>query len=412
VTTLPPGGATVEGSRRQAASLGLLALAVLLVMSLWFSATAVTPAIQAAWGLSTGAASWLTLAVQLGFVVGTLGSGLANLPDRFPTHRLIAVSALGAAGTTLAFALWAGGPGWGVPLRFLTGVLLAGVYPPGMKLAATWTTRGRGLAVGLLVGALTVGSASPHLLRGLLVADWQVVMAAASGLALAGALVVALAVREGPYVSRGARFDPRFALRMVRTRALALANLGYLGHMWELYALWTWAPAFIALVLAERGAGEGAAGVLSFAIIGVGGAGCVLAGLAADRWGRTATTSAAMIASGGSAIAAAALTGGPLWALVPVLFLWGFTVIADSAQFSAAISELASREFVGSALTLQTGAGFLLTMGSIRLMPVLVDAWGWSAGFLMLAAGPAVGTAAMLTLRRLPEALACAGGRR
>ncbi len=397
---------------RQAASLGLLALAVLLVMGLWFSATAVVPAIRDAWGLSSGEASWLTLAVQLGFVVGTFSSGLANLPDQLPAHRLVAASAVGAALSSVAFALWAEGLGLGVALRLLTGVFLAGVYPPGMKLAATWTVRGRGLAVGLLVGALTVGSASPHLLRGLLVADWRAVMVAAAGLALAGALVVGLAVREGPYVSRGARFDPRFALRMVRTRALALANAGYLGHMWELYALWTWVPAFIAVVLAERGVGEGAAGVLSFAVIAVGGAACVLAGLAADRWGRTAVTSAAMIASGGSAIAAAALAGGPLWALMAVLFVWGFTVIADSAQFSAAISELAPREFVGSALTLQTGAGFLLTMGSIRLMPVLVDAWGWSAGFLMLAVGPAVGTAAMLTLRQLPESAACAGGRR
>ena len=419
MTPPPAAQEDLERSPLKWRHLGLLALAEVLGMSLWFSASAVSPALREAWGLSVAGAAWLTMAVQIGFVAGTALSGVLNLPDIISSRRLFVVSAWLGAAANAGFALFAAGLESGLVLRFLTGFFIAGVYPPGMKLAATWTRRHLGLAIGLVVGALTVGSAAPHLVRSLshqavgdAASDWTRIVLVSSALAAAGGLIVALFFREGPFAVGGARFNPRFALSIFTRRDLRLANFGYLGHQWELYAMWTWVPFFLAERVAADGGSTALAALLAFAVIASGGIGCLAVGAGADRVRRTATTSAAMIVSGTMAVLAAVFHAAPLPLLTAILLVWGISVVADSAQFSASITELSPPEYTGTALTIQTSVGFLLTLGSIQLVPLIVEMGGWPAAFVMLAVGPAFGTAAMLRLRRLPEAEQLAGGRR
>ena len=399
------------GSARWRA-LALLALAELLGMSLWFSASASVPALRAEWGLSDSTAAWLTLTVQLGFVAGTLVSALTNLPDVMNTRRLFAVAATLGALANASFALFARGPSLGLALRFLTGFCLAGVYPPGMKIMATWFRRGRGMALGVLVGALTLGKASPYLVNALGGSDWRGHVLFVSLLAVVGGLIVLLFVGDGPYSTGTAPFDFRQVGQVFRNRGVRLANFGYFGHMWELYAMWTWAPVMIRASLAARGEPASLADAAAFLVLGAGAAGCVAAGLLADRLGRTAVASAALAVSGACCLLIGFLFESSPALLLTVAAIWGASVVADSAQFSACVTELGDPRYLGTALTLQTCLGFLLTTVSIRLMPVLVDRVGWRYAFAFLAPGPVFGVLAMLRLRALPEAVKIAQGRR
>ena len=381
-------------------------------MSLWFSASASVPAIRAEWGLSDSGAAWLTLAVQLGFVAGTLASAIGTLPDVLATRHLFAICAFLGAAVNAMFALTARGLAAGLPLRFLTGFFLAGVYPPGMKIMATWFRRGRGMALGVLVGALTLGKASPYLVNALGSARWRANVLFVSLFAVAGGLLVLFFVGDGPHVLPRARFDFRQIGRVFRNRGVRLANFGYFGHMWELYAMWTWAPVMVRASLAARGSPASLAETVSFVVIGAGAVGCVAAGLVADRIGRTAVTSWAMALSGACCLTIGLFFSGPPALLIAVAAIWGATVVADSAQFSACVTELGDPQYIGTALTIQTCLGFLLTVASIELIPVLVTIVGWRWAFAALAPGPAFGVWAMLRLRSLPEAAKIAQGRR
>ncbi|WP_440988318.1 MFS transporter [Haloarchaeobius baliensis] len=393
----------------------VVATAELLVMSLWFSASAAAPELASEWGLTATETAWLTIAVQLGFVAGALLSSILTLSDVLHPRHLIAGSAVGGAACTALIASVVTSAVPAIVLRFLTGMALAGVYPPGMKLLAGWFREGRGFAIGALVGALTVGSALPHLLRALGgVGEPRVVLYGSAGLATVGALLVLL-VEPGPYQPPAAPFDPGAIGRILRDRETMLANGGYFGHMWELYAVWTWIPGYLVASLAAGGGStelSSLASLLAFATIGVGGLGAVTAGSVADRLGRTTVTSASMVVSGLACLGAGLVFGASLVVLVPFLLVWGFAIVADSAQFSAAVSELAEESYVGTALTLQTAIGFLLTTVSIQLVPVLVGVVGWRWAFAPLALGPALGTLSMLRLRGSAAASKLAGGRR
>jgi MFS family permease len=379
-------------TRRRA--LTLLALSLTLSMSTWFSASAVIPQLRTEWGLSTSAGAWLTIAVQVGFVAGALLLSALTLADVVPPHRMILLGSLGAA-LANALLLTADSAATAIPLRLATGLCLAGVYPPAFKLMATWFTRGRGTALGVLAGAIALGSALPHLVNGLGGVDWQLVIGVTSALTVTGGLVVALGVPEGPYAFPRARFDPRQVALVGHNRGVRLACFGYFGHMWELFAMWTW---FLVFAREELFSSATVAALATFGVIAAGAAGCVAGGLLGDRVGRPETTAAAMIVSGACALTIGFL---PAPAAVAVGVVWGITVIADSAQFSTMVTEHADQAYVGTALALQLAIGFALTVGTIWLIPFLVDAEGWGWAFAFLALGPVFGVVSMLRLRAL-----------
>ncbi len=393
-------------------SLVFLMLAQVAAMTTWFATTASLTAIRQGWTLTPFHEGLLTSSVQAGFVAGTLTSALLSAADRYDLRVLFASSAALAGLANLAIALCEP-TDLAIPLlRFATGFCLAGVYPVGMKIASTWAKGDLGLLIGLLVGAVTLGSAAPHLFAtaGL---DWRLPALIAGGCALLGALLIR-GTEIGPNRGPAPPFRLANAFDAFKSPPLRLANLGYFGHMWELYAMWAWIGSFLAASFALRygNAPPISPGLVTFLIVASGALGCLLGGWAADRIGRTAVTIGSLAVSGACALVMGLAFGGPAWIIVAIGIVWGITIVSDSAQFSASVTELSDRSLVGTMLTVQTCVGFLLTLLTIHLMPYAVAAMGWTYAFTILAIGPAFGIWAMARLRAHPDSVRLAGGRR
>ena len=396
----------------------VVATGTLLALAPWFSASAVAPLLAAEWQTTGLELTFLAIAVQLGFAGAALALAAAGVVDVVPGRWLFLAGALVAAAANLAFAAFATDPGTALPLRVLTGAGIAAVYPVALKHLAGWFRAGRGLAIGVVIGALTVGSALPYLVRAagaMTGLDWRGIVAATSILALVGGILVAAFARPGPLETPASRFSPRIAAAAFRSPSVRLATLGYLGHMWELYAMWTWIPAFMAASFAAAGAADASTSSLAaFVVVAAGGVGCIAAGALADRLGRTALTIAAMAVSGASAVAVGFAFGAAPALVLALAIVWGITVVADSAQFSAAVSELAPPGTAGSALSVQLATGFILTGVTILGVGLVgpSDGTAWRIAFGSLAIGPLVGIVAMWRLRSRPDAIRMASGRR
>lgn len=383
-------------------SILLLVVAEATGMSLWFMTAAVLPEMTREASLDLARQALLSSSVQAGFVVGAIAIALTGLADRLDPRRLFAACALAAAAANgLLLVLPVGGE-LAVAMRFLTGALLAGVYPVGMKIAVGWGVSDRGLLVGTLVGALTFGKSMPYLVAYFGAGDWRLPIAAVSLLAgLGGLLVLRVALGPEHAVSPSFRIG---AIRLAWTdRRIRRAYLGYFGHMWELYAVWAWmgaaAAASYAASLSAHDA-EALGKLTAFLGIALGAPLCIAAGLWADRIGKSEVAMMALAASGLTAVLAALSFGGPVWLTFAVMLVWGMTVVPDSAQFSALVADFAPPELAGSLLTLQTALGFALTIATVQFVPLIVAAFGWPVLLAALALGPVAGIVAMVPLRR------------
>ena len=400
--------------RSKQMSLLLVTVATFLSLSVWFSTNAVATALETDKSIGESSMAVLTIAVQVGFVFGTLFISFTNLSDRINARTLFTVSSILAAITNL-LVVPLDSPNVLIVTRFATGAFLGGVYPMGMKVLSGWYVSGRGFAIGTLVGAVTLGSGTPHILMSVFSENWQMVILVSSILAITGGVILKVFVGDGPHDVVGAKFNPRYLISALSERGPRLALIGYLGHQWELYAMWAWIGSFMFYVLEERplfGDGIQLASVITFLVFAVGAVASSLAGAWSEKIGRTAVATIAMVISGCVALFVGFI---PVeWSVLIVIFvlIWGASVIADSAQFSTAITELSDPVYRGTMLTFQTGVGFALTAISIWLLPVVKDLSGWGWAFAILALGPVVGITAMLRLRSLPESRNLAGGKR
>ena len=389
-------------ARGKARSITVLILAEMLGMSIWFTSAAILPDMARETEIGTFTQALLSSAVQAGFVFGALVIAISGLADRLDPRHLFAACALGAAIANGMLAIAPVGGGLAVVLRFLSGCLLAGVYPVGMKIAVGWGTRDRGLLVGSLIGALTLGKSTPFLWAYVSGENWRATVIGSSAVAAAGAILV-LAAGLGPAHAKAQKFKPaaiRLAWSDPRIRS---AYLGYFCHMWELFAMWAWVGAIAATSYEFSMDGSKAQSlgkITGFVAISLGALTCVIAGKFADRIGKAEVAMLAMVGSATAALLTAASFGGPAWLTFVLIVLWGLAIIPDSAQFSALVADFSPPHLVGSLLTFQTALGFALTIATVQLTPVAADQFGWPAVLVGLAFGPALGILAMLPLRR------------
>ncbi|MGI9507076.1 MAG: MFS transporter [Geminicoccaceae bacterium] len=387
-------------------SLGLLLIAEVAAMGLWFVSAAILPDLLQEVALSSARQAALSSSVQAGFMVGAIMSAVLGLPDRFDPRRIFAISAILGGLFNAALLVVDPGSALSIGARFITGALLAGVYPVGMKIVVGWGKEDRGFLVGALVGALTLGSALPHLIAFTGGANWRLAVVIAS-IAAAMAGLICLAISLGPHHSTAARFDPSVIRTAWSNRRVRLAYAGYLGHMWELYAMWAWIAVATAASYAHSMAAADALSfskMTAFITIGIGAFSSVLAGFLADRIGKAKVAMTAMVLSGLAAVLTALTFGGPVWLTFTLVIVWGLTIVPDSAQFSALVADASPPDQAGSLMTLQTSLGFALTFVTVQATPALAAWLGWPPVLALMALGPVFGIVAMHRLQSMDRA--------
>ena len=393
--------------------LTLVSISLLFSLTVWFSANAITPQLINLWNLSQVDLAILSIILIIGFVLGGFVYSILNLPDLVKTPVFFSINALLSALGNF-FAAFSPNFSTFIIFRFLTGFFLAGVYPTSMKLISSWYKRNRGLAIGILLGALTAGSGLPYVFNITGIPNWRFLLSISSILALLGSVIIYVFIQEGPHLVRGAKFHLSNLKDIFSKKSVRLANYSYFGHMWELYAFWIWIPKFLQEVHSRTSPGIDVNIYFSlgtFLIFISGAVGNMIGGKIADIIGRTKFNIIMLVISGTSSLIIGFFLNNAFFGLV-IAIIWGLTVVPDSPQYSAMISELSDPTYIGTALAMQTAIGFAITNISIWLLPVMIDLLGWTFGFTFLVLGPITGIISLIKLRREPDSQNIAMGKK